>query len=290
MNIEAKRNEFNAKFKKNFRMCVRNRSLLIGSIMILIVVLAAIFADVVAPYEYDHADMSKKLLMPCKNFLFGTDDFGRDAFSRVIYGSRIALRVALLAAAIEIVLGVTIGMLAGYYGGTVDRILSFVADLTWSMPPIIMSMAVITVLGKGLDNVIIAIAVVSWAQYARVVRVKTQALKNMAFVETAMAFNESNAAIMLRYILPNIVPSIIVLASLSIPATITSTTALSFLGLGAQPPSPDWGLALSDSMNNISTAPWLAVYPGFALVFTVFGFNLFGEGLRDILDPRLKSR
>lgn len=290
MNIEAKRNEFNAKFKKNFRMCVRNRSLLIGSIMILIVVLAAIFADVVAPYEYDHADMSKKLLMPCKNFLFGTDDFGRDAFSRVIYGSRIALRVALLAAAIEIVLGVTIGMLAGYYGGTVDRILSFFADLTWSMPPIIMSMAVITVLGKGLDNVIIAIAVVSWAQYARVVRVKTQALKNMAFVETAMAFNESNAAIMLRYILPNIVPSIIVLASLSIPATITSTTALSFLGLGAQPPSPDWGLALSDSMNNISTAPWLAVYHGFALVFTVFGFNLFGEGLRDILDPRLKSR
>lgn len=290
MNIEAKRNEFNAKFKKNFRMCVRNRSLLIGSIMILIVVLAAIFADVVAPYEYDHADMSKKLLMPCKNFLFGTDDFGRDVFSRVIYGSRIALRVALLAAAIEIVLGVTIGVLAGYYGGTVDRILSFFADLTWSMPPIIMSMAVITVLGKGLDNVIIAIAVVSWAQYARVVRAKTQALKNMAFVETAMAFNESNAAIMLRYILPNIVPSIIVLASLSIPATITSTTALSFLGLEAQPPSPDWGLALSDSMNNISTAPWLAVYPGFALVFTVFGFNLFGEGLRDILDPRLKSR
>lgn len=171
-----------------------------------------------------------------------------------------------------------------------DRILSFFADLTWSMPPIIMSMAVITVLGKGLDNVIIAIAVVSWAQYARVVRAKTQALKNMAFVETAMAFNESNAAIMLRYILPNIVPSIIVLASLSIPATITSTTALSFLGLGAQPPSPDWGLALSDSMNNMSTAPWLAVFPGFALVFTVFGFNLFGEGLRDILDPRLKSR
>lgn len=194
------------------------------------------------------------------------------------------------AAAIEIALGVTIGMLSGYYGGTVDRVLSFFADLTWSMPPIIMSMAVITVLGKGLDNVIIAIAVVSWAQYARIVRAKTQSLKNMAFVETAMAFNESNAAIMLRYILPNIVPSIIVLASLSIPATMTSTTALSFLGLGAQPPSPDWGLALSSSMNNISNAPWLAMYPGFALVFTVFGFNLFGEGLRDILDPRLKSR
>ena len=290
MSKDSNRTDISKSFKKNFSMFVRNRSLLIGSIMILIVVLSAIFADVIAPYEYDYADMSNKLLRPSGEFLFGTDDFGRDMFSRVIYGSRIALRVALLAAAIEIVLGVTIGMLAGYYGGTVDRILSFFADLTWSMPPIIMSMAVITVLGKGLDNVIIAIAVVSWAQYARVVRAKTQALKNMAFVETAMAFNESNAAIMLRYILPNIVPSIIVLASLSIPATITSTTALSFLGLGAQPPSPDWGLALSDSMNNISTAPWLAVYPGFALVFTLFGFNLFGEGLRDILDPRLKSR
>ena len=290
MNSEANKASIKKSFKGSLRVFLHNRSFLIGSIMILVVVISAIFADVIAPYEYDYADMSKKLLMPCKEFLFGTDDFGRDMFSRVIYGSRIALRVALLAAAIEIALGVTIGMLSGYYGGTVDRVLSFFADLTWSMPPIIMSMAVITVLGKGLDNVIIAIAVVSWAQYARIVRAKTHSLKNMAFVETAMAFNESNAAIMLRYILPNIVPSIIVLASLSIPATITSTTALSFLGLGAQPPSPDWGLALSSSMNNISNAPWLAMYPGFALVFTVFGFNLFGEGLRDILDPRLKSR
>lgn len=290
MNSEANKASIKKSFKGSLRVFLHNRSFLIGSIMILVVVISAIFADVIAPYEYDYADMSKKLLMPCKEFLFGTDDFGRDMFSRVIYGSRIALRVALLAAAIEIALGVTIGMLSGYYGGTVDRVLSFFADLTWSMPPIIMSMAVITVLGKGLDNVIIAIAVVSWAQYARIVRAKTQSLKNMAFVEAAMAFNESNAAIMLRYILPNIVPSIIVLASLSIPATITSTTALSFLGLGAQPPSPDWGLALSSSMNNISNAPWLAMYPGFALVFTVFGFNLFGEGLRDILDPRLKSR
>ena len=290
MNSEANKASIKKSFKGSLRVFLHNRSFLIGSIMILVVVISAIFADVIAPYEYDYADMSKKLLMPCKEFLFGTDDFGRDMFSRVIYGSRIALRVALLAAAIEIALGVTIGMLSGYYGGTVDRVLSFFADLTWSMPPIIMSMAVITVLGKGLDNVIIAIAVVSWAQYARIVRAKTQSLKNMAFVETAMAFNESNAAIMLRYILPNIVPSIIVLASLSIPATITSTTALSFLGLGAQPPSPDWGLALSSSMNNISNAPWLAMYPGFASVFTVFGFSLFGEGLRDILDPRLKSR
>ena len=156
------------------------------------------------------------------------------------------------------------------------------------MPPIVLSMAVITMIGKGLDNVILAIAMVSWAQYTRVVRAKTQSLRTMAFVETAVAFNESDAAIMFRYILPNIVPSIIVLASLSIPQTIMSTTSLSFLGLGAQPPSPDWGLALSASFSYITTAPWLAIFPGLALVFTVFGFNLLGEGLRDLLDPRMK--
>ncbi len=276
--------------KRFFRPLLKNRNLLIGTIMVLIVILIALLADVIAPYKFDDANLNNQLESPSSNFLFGTDEFGRDLFSRVLYGSRISLRVAVLAALIEITIGVTLGLLSGYYGGTTDRIISFFADLTWSMPPIIMSMAVITVLGKGLDNVIIAIAIVSWAQYARIVRAKTQSLKNMAFVETAVAFNERDLSIMLRYILPNILPSIIVLASLSIPATIMSTTALSFLGLGAQPPSPDWGLALSSSMKNISNAPWLAIYPGLALVFTVFGFNLLGEGVRDLLDPRLKAR
>ncbi|NLB51308.1 MAG: ABC transporter permease, partial [Clostridiaceae bacterium] len=238
--------------KRFFRPLLKNRNLLIGTIMVLIVILIALLADVIAPYKFDDANLNNQLESPSSNFLFGTDEFGRDLFSRVLYGSRISLRVAVLAALIEITIGVTLGLLSGYYGGTTDRIISFFADLTWSMPPIIMSMAVITVLGKGLDNVIIAIAIVSWAQYARIVRAKTQSLKNMAFVETAVAFNERDLSIMLRYILPNILPSIIVLASLSIPATIMSTTALSFLGLGAQPPSPDWGLALSSSMKNIS--------------------------------------
>lgn len=276
--------------KRFFRPLLKNRNLLIGTIMVMIVILIALLADVIAPYKFDDANLNNQLESPSSNFLFGTDEFGRDLFSRVLYGSRISLRVAVLAALIEITIGVTLGLLSGYYGGTTDRITSFFADLTWSMPPIIMSMAVITVLGKGLDNVIIAIAIVSWAQYARIVRAKTQSLKNMAFVETAVAFNERDLSIMIRYILPNILPSIIVLASLSIPATIMSTTALSFLGLGAQPPSPDWGLALSSSMKNISNAPWLAIYPGLALVFTVFGFNLLGEGVRDLLDPRLKAR
>ncbi|MBQ6663669.1 MAG: ABC transporter permease [Firmicutes bacterium] len=272
------------------RRALSNRNFMIGLIMVIIIVLVAIFADFIAPYAYDDADLAPKFTPPCKEHLFGTDDFGRDLFSRVVYGSRISLRVALIAVVLEVFLGVSIGLIAGYYGGNVDRVCSFIADLTWSMPPIIMSMAVITVLGKGIDKVVIAIAIVAWAEYARVVRAKTQSLKNMAFVETGIAFNEKDSAIMLRYILPNIVPSIIVLASLSIPATIMNTTALSFLGLGAMPPSPDWGLALSNSMAFIARAPWMAIYPGIALVFTVFGFNLLGEGMRDLLDPRTKLR
>ena len=275
------------KFLYNLR---HNRNLAIGTVMVLIVVLVAVFADQIAPYAFDDSYVAPKFTKPCSEFPFGTDDFGRDMFSRVVYGSRISLRVAILAAVIEICLGVSIGLLAGYYGGNLDRVLSFIGDLTWSMPPIIMSMAVITVLGKGLTNVIIAIAIVSWASYARTVRAKTQSLKNMAFVETGAAFNETDFSLMVRYILPNIVPTIIVLASLSIPSTIMNTTALSFLGLGSMPPSPDWGLLLSNSMSYISIAPWLAIFPGVALVFTVFAFTLFGEGLRDLLDPRLQSR
>ena len=274
--------------KKKLRAFARNKNLLVGSVMVAMVVFAALFARFIAPYPYNEAHLLDKMKAPCAAYPFGTDDFGRDMLSRVIYGAQPALRVAVLAMIIEMGIGITLGLIAGYYGGAVDHVVTFVGDLTWCVPPIVLTMAVITMIGKGLDNVIIATALVSWAQYTRIVRSKTQALRNMAFVETAIAFNERDTAIMVRYILPNVLPSIIVLASLSIPQTIMSTTALSFLGLGAQPPSPDWGLALSASFRFITTAPWLAVFPGCALVFTVFAFNLFGEGLRDMLDPRLK--
>ena len=274
--------------KKKLRAFAKNRNLLVGSIMVAIVVITALLAGFIAPYPYNEPHLMDKMKPPCAAYPFGTDDFGRDMLSRVIYGAQPALRVALLAMLIEMGIGITLGLIAGYYGGLVDHVVTFVGDLTWCVPPIVLTMAVITMIGKGLDNVIIATALVSWAQYTRIVRSKTQGLRNMAFVETAIAFNERDSAIMVRYILPNVLPSIIVLASLSIPQTIMSTTALSFLGLGAQPPSPDWGLALSASFRFITTAPWLAVFPGCALVFTVFAFNLFGEGLRDLLDPRLK--
>lgn len=275
--------------KKALRQFVRNRNLFIGSIMVLLIVLVALLADVIAPYHYTTAHMTEKMMAPCAKYPFGTDEFGRDMLSRVIYGAQPALRVAILAMLIEVGIGVTLGLIAGYYGKAMDYIITFIGDLTWCVPPIVLTMAVITMIGKGLDNVIVAIAFVSWAQYTRVVRAKTQTLRAQAFVETAIAFNERDISILFRYILPNIIPSVIVLASLSIPQTIMSTTALSFLGLGAQAPSPDWGLALSTGFTHMTTAPWLAVFPGIVLVYTVFAFNLLGEGLRDWLDPRMKN-
>lgn len=270
--------------------CYKNRNFMIGFIIILSVIIFAIFADQIAPYLYDEAHPNDILVGPCSKYILGTDNMGRDLFSRIIYGSRITLKVALLGAGLQLVFGVTIGLLCGYFGGIADRCLTFVADLTWCIPGMIMALAVVTIIGTGLTNAIIAIAIVNWASYARMVRAKTMSIKNQAFIETGISFGEKHLAIMFRYILPNIVPVLIVTVSMQLPGTIMATTTLSFLGVGSQPPSPDWGLMVSESINFISRGPWLCVFPGLALVYTVFGFNILGEGLRDLLDPRMKSQ
>ena len=209
--------------------------------------------------------------------------------TRLMYGGRISLMIGFVVIVIEIVLGIIIGGCSGYFGGWVDRVLLFITDVTWCVPGTILALAVVTVLGKGLTNSIIAISLVGWAGYARTVRAKTMSLRTMAFVETGRAFGESSLSLMFRYILPNIVPSLIVLISNNLPGTIMATTTLSFLGLGSQPPSPDWGLAISQGMNYVHRAQWLSIFPGLALVYTVLGFNILGEGMRDLLDPRLKG-
>jgi ABC-type dipeptide/oligopeptide/nickel transport system permease subunit len=273
---------------KHFGYILKSKTFVIGFIMVISVAMVAVFADKIAPYGYDEVNMSAPLRAPGDGYLWGTDQLGRDLFSRVIYGSRIALMVAAVSVVLETAIGVTVGLLGGFFGGKIDKILSFFTDLTWAMPPIIMALAVITIIGPGLNNVIAAIAIVSWAQFARVVRAKTQSLKNLPFVEAGIAIGENKITLMVRYILPNIIPSIIVIATILIPGAIMSTTALGFLGLGAQPPSPDWGVSLSEGTAFIAEAPWLGIYPGIALTYTVLAFNLLGEGLRDVLDPRLK--
>ena len=272
-----------------FYNCRRNVNFVVGFLMILSLILVAIFAQQIAPYDYDEPHKQAKLQAPNSTYLFGTDDFGRDMFSKVIYGTRITLWVALLGTSIQLFLGVVIGLLCGYFGGWVDKVLLFITDVTWCVPGTILARAVVTVLGKGLTNSIIAISLVGWAGYARTVRAKTMSLRTMAFVETGRAFGESSLSLMFRYILPNIVPSLIVLISNNLPGTIMATTTLSFLGLGSQPPSPDWGLAISQGMNYVHRAQWLSIFPGLALVYTVLGFNILGEGMRDLLDPRLKG-
>lgn len=272
-----------------FYNCRRNVNFVVGFLMILSLILVAIFAQQIAPYNYDEPHKQDRLQAPNSTYLFGTDDFGRDMFSKVIYGTRITLWVALLGTSIQLFLGVVIGLLCGYFGGWVDKVLLFITDVTWCVPGTILALAVVTVLGKGLTNSIIAISLVGWAGYARTVRAKTMSLRTMAFVETGRAFGESSLSLMFRYILPNIVPSLIVLISNNLPGTIMATTTLSFLGLGSQPPSPDWGLAISQGMNYVHRAQWLSIFPGLALVYTVLGFNILGEGMRDLLDPRLKG-
>ena len=272
-----------------FYNCRRNVNFVVGFLMILSLILVAIFAQQIAPYDYDEPHKQDRRQAPNSTYLFGTDDFGRDMFSKVIYGTRITLWVALLGTSIQLFLGVVIGLLCGYFGGWVDKVLLFITDVNWCVPGTILALAVVTVLGKGLTNSIIAISLVGWAGYARTVRAKTMSLRTMAFVETGRAFGESSLSLMFRYILPNIVPSLIVLISNNLPGTIMATTTLSFLGLGSQPPSPDWGLAISQGMNYVHRAQWLSIFPGLALVYTVLGFNILGEGMRDLLDPRLKG-
>ena len=280
----------NSRIKETIQDCLRNRNFMIGLIMILSVCLIAIFANEISPYSYTKQAVGGRMVHPSAKFLFGTDELGRDVFSRTVFGTRVALWVAFLGAIIQLVLGLTIGMICGFFGKWIDRSFSFLTDLTWCIPGTILALAVVTILGKGLTNTVIAISLVSWASYARPVRAKTMSLKTMAFIETGRTFGESSMSLMFRYIFPNVVPSLIVMVSMNLPGTIMSTTTLSFLGLGSQAPSPDWGLALSKGMQYISRAPWLSVFPGLALVYTTLGFNLLGEGLRDILDPHMKSQ
>lgn len=214
---------------------------------------------------------------------------GRDLYARVLFGAQIALKVGLIAIVVETAIGVLTDLLASYYGDNIDKIIMLFTDITWEMPLFILATAIIvTVIGPGLEKVIFAIAIASWAKFTRIVRAKTQSIKNMPFIEAARALGERHPAIMLRYILPNVLSPIIIIATLALPTAILSASALGFLGLGTQPPAPDWGVILSEGVSYMNNAPWISVFPGIALALTILDCNLLGEGLRDVFDPRLK--
>lgn len=274
--------------KEKLKLMLHNKMFIIGSVLFLAVILVVILAPVLAPHSYTEQNMTMPLAKPCREYPLGTDQYGRCIFSRVVYGSRIALSVGVVAVIIETLIGVTLGIIAGYYGKTIDKIVLFVTDTTWSIPPIILAMAIVLMMGSSAQNVAIAVAVVSWAQFTKIVRAKVQSLKGLSYIEAAKICGEKDLSIILRYILPNLVSTIIILATLALPSAILSTTSMGFLGLGAQQPLPDWGMILSEGIQYIKKAPWISMAPGIAIVWTVLGFNLVGEGVKELLDPRLK--
>lgn len=274
--------------KKKFKGIFKNKMFVTGMILFGTVLIVAVFAPLIAPHTYDGQNMAMKLQGPSAEYPLGTDQYGRCILSRVIYGSRIALSVGVAAVIIETVIGVTLGMLAGYYGKKIDKAITFVTDSAWAIPPIILAMAIVLVLGSSAMNVAIAVAVVSWAQFTKIIRAKVQSLKELSYIEAARIYGESDFSILTRYILPNLTSTIIILATLALPAAILSTTSMGFLGLGAQQPQPDWGMILSEGIQYLRQAPWISMAPGVAIVWMVLGFNLVGEGVKELLDPRLK--
>lgn len=275
------------KIKKTLKV-LRKPIFFIGFFMLAVVILAAVFAPLICPHGYADMEVTRKLLPPSHEFPLGTDNYGRCVFCRIIYGSRIALKVGIIAVLIETFIGVTLGIIAGYFGRKLDSVIMFITDMVWSIPPIILAMAIVLLIGPSAENVAIAIALVTWAQFTKIVRAKVMSIKNLSYIEAARVYGESDLQIILRYILPNLTSTIVILASLALPAAILSTTSMSFLSLGAQEPLPDWGMILSGGIQFIRKASWISIWPGVAIIWTVLGFNLTAEGIKEMLDPRLK--
>jgi len=267
----------------------QNKSALFGCAVLLVFITAAVFAPYVAPYDPYHVDMNLQFQNPSGQYWLGTDMFGRDILSRIIYGARISLMIGLVPTSISMLIGTTLGLIAGYYGNKTDYIIMRTADVVMAFPSLLLAMVVMYTLGASLLNIFIAISLVNWAGTARVVRSQALALKEKEFVEAARVSGVKNRVILWRHLLPNCIPSLLVLFTLGIPDAIMSEATLSFLGVGAQPPMASWGLMVSAGKEFLFVAPWVAIVPGVAILLVALAFNFLGDGLRDALDPYLKQ-
>lgn len=275
-----------SEWRRAWRRFIRFKPAVAGLVMIGFIALLAILSPVFAPYDPYAIETSTRGAPPSLAHPFGIDEVGRDMLSRVIYGSRVAMLVGLSATGISLVIGAVVGAMAGYFGGFVDALLSRVVDALTAFPLLVLLIAMAAAVGPSLRNVVLIIGVTVWGQYARVVRAEVLSLREREFVTAARTVGASDARIILRHIMPNVLGPLIVLASLSVAGIILLESSLSFLGLGTQPPTPSWGSMLSAGRTYILTYPHIALFPGLAIVVTVLGFNLLGDGLRDALDPR----
>lgn len=271
-----------------WRRFKRNKLGIAGLIIVSILVIVAIFAPWISPYDPYKVSFDESLHPPSAKHLLGTDLLGRDILSRIIWGSRVSLEVGIVAVGIAVTIGIILGLVAGFFKGIVDAIIMRLVDITYAFPFLLFAIAIMSVLGPGLQNVFIAIGILNWAWYARVMRGTVLSIREQEFVLAARAMGANAWRISFKHILPNSIAPIIVMAALGAGYAILAEAGLSFLGIGVQPPHPSWGLMLSDAQNYISTAPWMTFYPGLAIFIAVFGFILLGNGIRDAIDPRMK--
>jgi peptide/nickel transport system permease protein len=264
----------------------RNRLAVVGGMLVLLVFVLSIFAPWIAPYNPAAIDIKNILIGPSCSHLLGTDDLGRDVFSRMLWGGRISLEVGFVAVGIATIIGIILGSIAGYYGGWVDGGIMRAVDIMLSIPTIFLVLAVIAILEPSILNIMVVIGLTSWMEPARLIRAEFISLKEREFVIAARAIGAADGRIILKHVLPNGLSPILVSATMGIGGAILVESALSFLGLGVQPPTPSWGSLLSSGKDNIEIAWWLSAFPGIAILITVLGYNLLGEGIRDALDPR----
>lgn len=271
------------------RLFGRTTSGAIGLVIVAGMIFIAVCGPLWAPYPPNASDYAHVRQGPSAAHLGGTDDFGRDIFSRVLFGARISITVGFLAVLMGLIPGGLLGLVAGYSGGWLDEIVMRIIDVLLAFPGILLAIAMVAILGPGLVNIVIAIGFFGIPVYTRLVRGSTLQAKEQVYVEAVHAQGARLSRILLRHILPNIVAPIIVISTLQIATAILTESTLSFLGLGAPPPTPEWGAILTDAKDDLATMPYMAIVPGAALVITILGFNLLGDGLRDILDPRMKT-
>ena len=271
------------------RGLLKNSGAVIGLVILTLLIVAAILAPVLAPFDPIAINPPARLQPPSREHLLGTDPFGRDLFTRVLYGARISLPVGIIAVVISGTAGIALGLISGYYGRVLDGVIMRLIDIMLAFPGIMLALIVVAVLGPNLQNVMIAVGIGGIPRYTRLVRGSVLAARELVYVEAARVVGASDKRILVLHILPNVLAPVVVLSTISVGTAILAAAGLSFLGLGAQPPTPEWGSMLADGRQFLSSDPWVTSAPGIAIMLTVLSVNLFGDGLRDVLDPRLRS-
>lgn len=286
--FDAEEIEAISPWKETLKQLARNRFAIIGFSIIIFFILVAIIAPLLTSYTYQEQNLANRLIPPSADYWLGTDHLGRDIFTRLVYGARVSLMVGFFAVTGALIFGTLLGIIAGYFGRWVDMTISRIFDILLAFPSILLAIAIVAILGASLENALIAIAIINVPIFGRLVRSRVISLREEEYIMAAKAQGMKHGRIIFQHILPNSVAPIIVQSTLGFGTAILEAAALGFLGLGAQPPTPEWGQMLADSRDFIQLAPWTVIVPGAAIVLVVLGFNLIGDGLRDALDPKMK--